>query len=352
MSWLSASRPEIEVITTNTETTAADSSGGIVSLLRNEFSHMRELRRLYDQALRMATLDAVLLPFGDYILHACALRGSPFARTPWTTIIMRPSFHYRASGINAPHPSFASARFRLFQSFVATESLRSCITVDEALYDFMRGRPRMQSKAVYLPEPVETIARVDSSAARMSLGIPLNATVVLVYGQLSTRKGLTQLFRALRFSARSDIHLLAVGQADQTFATCLQSDDAGLLRRESRLHVFEGWCDQARERDAFAAADIAWLGYVGHWRSSGVLAQTGRYGLPIVACDEGLIGWTTAKYQCGLVIPISNIEAVVQALATLADSPELRKDLASNGIRAFARNSVENAGSILAGCLV
>ena len=86
----------------------------------------------------------------------------------------------------------------------------------------------------------------------------------------------------------------------------LQSPPALNLSRQHRLHVLEGWADEPTEAAAFSAADVVWLGYDGHWQSSGVLIQACQAGLPVLACDRGIIGWFTRKHRIGLAVPVQN----------------------------------------------
>jgi glycosyltransferase involved in cell wall biosynthesis len=123
------------------------------------------------------------------------------------------------------------------------------------------------------------------------------------------------------------------------------------LLEQSRLHILGGWADERNERMAFAAADIAWLGYTGHWQSSGVMVQAAHMGLPLIASDEGVIGWSTKRHGNGLAVPVRRTAAVVEALQRLASSAELRLKLGERGRRAFAAHSPDNAGEILSAAL-
>jgi glycosyltransferase involved in cell wall biosynthesis len=175
--------------------------------------------------------------------------------------------------------------------------------------------------------------------------------VVLVFGGLSERKGLQQLLAALCALGREDVHALLVGAADEDARRLLNGPAARRLQLGGRLHVIDRWVDDDMENMAFAAADIAWLGYSGHWRSSGVQVQSALSGLPMVACDEGLIGWLTERHQCGVVVPVQQEAAVVAALGRLASSPDLRRRMGERGREAFAQHSLENAGAVLSASL-
>jgi glycosyltransferase involved in cell wall biosynthesis len=348
--WLAQRSAAIEVVAVDQPGVYAP-GGSLGALLAAELRCYRLLERLCVEACRSHFVDAVLLPYGDYGVHFTALLGSPFGALPWIPIVMRPTFHYRNMGVTAPQPALSALRGALFRSFVRTRSLATCLTIDQPLYEFMHADPEFAHKIGYLADPVDAIGSTGRNEARACVGIPADAVVVLVYGSLTSRKGMQYLLPAMCALRRTDLHVLCVGVPDAEFRTLLSGSDANTLMRAGRLHLIDRWADRATEAAAFAATDIVWLGYFGHWQSSGVLVQAGRAQLPSIACDAGLIGWTTARHQCGLVVPVRQRDAVVAALEALAASPELRANLGRNGIQAFAAHTADNAGAIISDAL-
>jgi hypothetical protein len=53
-----------------------------------------------------------------------------------------------------------------------------------------------------------------------------------------------------------------------------------------------------------------------------VMAQAGRMGLPVIACEDGVIGWKTNKYGIGITVPISDIDQIVTAVNHMAQNIE------------------------------
>jgi glycosyltransferase involved in cell wall biosynthesis len=355
LSWIAAAPKGIRVTATAALPMAPEavpSSLGSRQVLRRELSCHRLLRTLYRRALRAQAIDMVLLPFGDYILHAAALLGTPFGRARWATIVMRPTFHYADAGIIAPRRSLVALRRAMFTAFVLrNSSLSSCLTIDQPLYEYMQASRFLARKAVYLPDAVGPLVAFSRAHARAALGIPDQAVVVLLYGDVSLRKGLMPLLGAARVLDQQHVHVLIVGMLSEGARRVLAEADALELQANSRLHVVDGWASEASEGMAFAAADVAWLGYTAHWQSSGVMVQAARIGLPLLACEEGLIGWTTRRHWCGLTVPMSQRQAVIEALDQLTSSADLRRQLGERGRQAFAGNTIENAGEILAAAL-
>ena len=73
------------------------------------------------------------------------------------------------------------------------------------------------------------------------------------------------------------------------------------------------------EFDLFSACDAVWLGYKGHYGMSGVLVQAYRFGKPVIATADGLIGWFCRDGTLGPVIddlsPASIAAAIEKVLA-------------------------------------
>jgi glycosyltransferase involved in cell wall biosynthesis len=348
--WLRAAAPPITAVTIPVGAAPREAAGPL-SLLAGELRLHRMLAALYRGAARRFTLDAVVLPFGDYALHACAVLGSPFGGTRWITVVMRPSFHYRDAGVKAPLPRFAALRRAAFRRFVRLPTLRRCLTIDEPLFDALGADRALGGKLGFLADPVAPTGQADRAASRRRLGLPDGALVVLVFGTLTARKGVAELLAGIAAAGRPELCVLAVGAPDADTRALLAGPLAAALRATGRLQVVDGWVDAATAAAAFAAADVAWLGYRDHWQSSGVLVQAGVAGLPVIGCDAGLIGWQLARHGCGLGIDVTVPERVAGALEALAASPTLRATLGRRGAAGFAGYTVAHASRVIAAAL-
>jgi glycosyltransferase involved in cell wall biosynthesis len=245
-------------------------------------------------------------------------------------------------GVAAPEPSLRWAREWMFRRFLKRSRLRRCLTIDEPLYEYLRQDTGASRKVAYLPDAVSEVAGADSEHARARLGLPPGDVVVLVFGSLSRRKGLPHIV-----PSTDRVHVLVAGRLDADMVEWLALPVARTLRDAGRLHVLDGWCDARREADAFAASDVMWMGYDGHAQSSGVLIQAGRAGLPVIACDEGIIGWFTRRHSTGLVVNVRDHDTVATAIAQLVRDPGLRRRLGENGRRATRGHTTERAIAVI-----
>ncbi len=332
------------------EDDAADEAGSstIPRLIRRECRFYGLLRRTFRETYRTGQPDAVLLPYLDYCTHALALFGSPFGKTPWYGIIMRPAFHLARMGIQAPC-QFPRLREALFSRLLRDRTLGMLYTIDQTLEQYMgETDPASAGRIRYLPDPGELSGSISRGAARRMLRIVADAHVILVYGEICARKGFDALLLAASEpSFPKNAHILLAGQQDQMAADFLNSPPGRELLAAGRLHQMNSFLTKDEEYRAFAASDTVWLGYRGHCHMSGVLVQAGQMGLPVIACREGLIGRLAETAQLGMTVSIDDKQEVAAAVQRLVRDVELANKFAANGRRFFASHTPELfAGSL------
>jgi glycosyltransferase involved in cell wall biosynthesis len=322
---------------------------GLLALLRRELTYHRLYRSFFRRVQREERPDVVFVPYMDYLTYAAALLGSPFGDIPWAGIVMRPSFHLESMGIPGPRSRLDRLKEKLFFRLLKNKALKKLLSIDESLVDYVSmERPELADRIDYLPDPAELVGDSSKESARQRLGIPLDATVILVYGALTARKGIDSLLLAAGedgFPPR--VHLLLAGRQSQDVANLLRSPQAQSLRSDGRLHEQNCFLDDNEEYDAFKASDIVWMGYRGHYTTSGVLVQSGAMGLPVISCMEGVIGWLTRKHGLGLSVEIDNPSAVAEAVAILECSSETAAVLRENALRFAASHSPLNLSNAI-----
>jgi glycosyltransferase involved in cell wall biosynthesis len=138
----------------------------------------------------------------------------------------------------------------------------------------------------------------DPAAARAELGLPPDATVALLFGQLRPDKGVRDLLEAAREVPA--VHVVLAGQDHGALAQVGDLLDDPALR--GRVVVRDGFVPTEQVGRLFAAADVAALPY--HRASaSGVLLLAYGYARPVVAyptgglpeyVEDGVTGWLCA----------------------------------------------------------
>ena len=275
--------------------------------------------------------------------------GSPFANTPWAGLVMRTGFHQTSWGINAPTSRINLIKERLFFRLLRNSFLRALFTIDVTLKEYTEKLSLpYSSRLVYIPDITETKRSMSQEQARRALRISKQGFMVLVYGSLSLRKGIQTLIRAMQDdNFPLDWHLLLAGKQDQNVQSFLKSPFATKLKIEGRIHQINRYLNADEENMVFSATDVVWLGYQGHYHMSGVLVQAGTMGLPVLACEEGLIGWLTKRYASGIVVSASSPSSVAKAITELSRNKKGAQQYGENGRKAYASHTLENFSKIV-----
>lgn len=296
-----------------------DVASGATALIRREIAYWRLFRAWYKAYADTMRPDVVYLPYLDYCLYAIGLYGSPFGNCPWVGLTMRPSFHYRSMGVLAPRPTLAGVKKALLSRVLRNRYLRQLLTIDEPLASYLSDRWRASDKAAFFPEPAEFGGMPAPDEAKRQFGMAQERKLILLYGAVTARKGVVELLRALSapgFPSVVDV-LLAGKVAEPVIQEMLAECWVRVLCDAGRLKIIDRFIEPAEEPALFAAADIVWVGYRGHYNASAILVQAASAGRPLLACQDGVLGWQTRRHGLGRTVnPVDRAEvaAVVDAL--------------------------------------
>lgn len=307
------------------------------------WSQFRLWKALADAAGRndyFSRFDGIYCVNFDYFEKALSVFGSPFGQIPFAGMMMNPKFHRAHEGLGPPSRG-DWIYFVLFQRLLRLRGLKGVLVVDEPFRDYcVKKKLKGAVKIRLVPDVGELSAAQGIEDSRSYLGIPPEKFVILVYGSLARRKGLDHLLRAVSSLDCSDCTVLAAGKPDAETKLFLHSPAVQLLVQSGQLIVKEGFLDSFGESQVFKAADAVWLGYVGGaYGSSGVLYQAGAAGLPVIAMEEGLIGWTVRAHKLGLTLDPTDPLKVMSAIKLLRDDSAIRQSWGQNGRRLSASHT-------------
>jgi len=188
-------------------------------------------------------------------------------------------------------------------------------TIVHTAADVERLAPRAAARAVVIPHgEYGGLARgggeADREAARAELGIPADAPVTLLFGQLRTDKGLGDLLQALR--ELPELHLLIGGQDNGALA-----EQAGALADPAlrgRVTIREGFLEMSEAARLFAACDTVALPYRVA-SASGVLLLAYGFRRAVVVYPVGGMAEAVVDGETGWICARPDPEALVEALA-------------------------------------
>jgi glycosyltransferase involved in cell wall biosynthesis len=282
---------------------------GLVSYVRS----FRYFQHIYRTVSREWGVAQVIVPYVDYFFYALPLLGSPFGSTPWFGITMRASFHHHEVGVRAPRrPLINAVKAQLFRRAIRTQGLKVLLSIDPTLTDWCASHLEPECAAVqYLADPCPEATATDPQLAKARLGLSASSQHVLIYGAISERKGIFELVDALAGRGDDGPTLVFAGRQDMEVRAPLNK---AIQQLRPQPVILDQFISSATEQDLFSACDVVWLGYKGHYGMSGVLVQAYRFGKPLIATADGIIGWFCQDGELGPVIDDLSIDSINQAL--------------------------------------
>jgi len=173
------------------------------------------------------------------------------------------------------------------------------------------------------------VDRAEGVAVRQELGIPADARLLTVVGDVIPRKGLLYVARALPELHRRfpNIHLLSLGTN--------KTEYGDQIRRELETmgltdHVTWGGLRRDVER-VLAATDIFVLASIEEAMGIAILEAMSA-SLPVVATAVGGIPECVTHEETGLLVPPADPAALAEALTRLLADDELRSRFGARGL--------------------
>jgi glycosyltransferase involved in cell wall biosynthesis len=250
--------------------------------------------------------------------------GSPFGTTPWIGITMRSTFHHHKVGIKGPdRPLVNAVKALLFRRAIRSGGLRTLLTIDPTLPEWSARHASKRSATVaYVADPFPDERAENPVLARERLGLDPAQRYLLVYGSITERKGIYELVHALTRLEHAPT-LIVAGEQDAGTRHFMRNHVRSLT---SVPLVLDAFISTDIERDLFSACDAVWLGYKGHYGMSGVLVQAYRFGKPVIATPDGLIGWFSRRCELGPILSdlssASIGKAITEAMTSWPHAPD------------------------------
>lgn len=311
------------------------------------FDHFRRWKNYsvaYKKLNQMVKLDAIYMVNLDQADFAMGFKGSPFGKTPFVGSIMGRQFHGPEVGIKMQIGKRDAIFKPIFPRLLKIRTLKRLLCGDQSLIEYAHkvGLP-FHEKAFYHADigPMPIMDHVPP--AREQLGIPANHKVILAYGALSVRKGIGCLLDGFAHQdCPKDVSLLLAGRQDSEAEEAIQAHIDQFPEHKNRIFQLKGFLNDEQQSLVFSACDAVWVGYLGWYGMSGVMIQAGTAGKPIIAMNEGLVGWLTEKEGLGELCEIRSPSKVAHAITRLFENSDRLQGYVQAGLR-FTEDRTEQA---------
>lgn len=301
--------------------------------------------------------DHVLAMYLDH-LQASLATGLRF-RHPvrLSGIYFRPAFHYREMGRGTGTPRARlddMTKRALLRRALANPHVDTVFTLDPYAVGPVQALAPEHVRVVHVPEPFDPgdPPYEPRDAVRRRLGVEESRALLLLYGSLDPRKGVTELLAALSALpeplARRACLVMAgetTGGAEAIAAGVEALRDRGIVQ----IVRIDRFVSDDEMRPIFAAADLVVLAYQWHVGSSNVLIRAAAAGVPVLGPRYGMLGARIAEHRLGLCVDTADPAALTYGLTQFLHS-EAAYPFDPDEARALATANTDDAmaGTLLA----
>ena len=260
----------------------------------------------FKRAIVAARPDHAVHLFADSSLRGLLSRRWP---VPITVLVFRPRAHYPSmyeTPLGPRERFLAYAHDALVMSWRLHPSAHAVLVLDAGAVKRWRNRPG--APVQWLPEPPILGSPVASQARHGAI----------VYGRITTRKGLDYISRALT-SQRSDVHLRLAGPLPRPLKPWLDAHVDAMRRSGVRVELDLRSHAPDEGLAALGRARCAVIPYVRHYGMSRVLLEAASVGTPVVATHRGLIGHLVREHALGLAVDCADPHAFRAALLEMCE---------------------------------
>jgi glycosyltransferase involved in cell wall biosynthesis len=261
------------------------------------------------QALVMF-LDSLQLPIAFGERSPCPVSG----------IYFRPSFHYHRFSthlVSKPNRFKQWGQLAIVAQILRRSQFNTLFCLDQfAVSDIQH----LTQKPIFpLADPVE-IPACDANEVRtlrQQLEISRDRHVLLLFGELSGRKGVYQVLDALKLlpiAVQSQLCLVLAGPVNATAASIRAEIEQIRQTTPVQIMLCDRYIKGAEVQQFFELADTVLALYQRHVGMSSILVHAAAARTPVIGSNYGLMGKLIEQYQLGLAIQAEDKREIAQSI--------------------------------------
>ena len=239
---------------------------------------------------------------------------------------LREQVPVRIMSRHMPYPFKSRVGSWLYSRFLYTRLVTVSNSVRETL--IKASVPAYKIEVIHHGTDVEAFAKTtqDRKETRAALGIPEDRVAVGIIGRIAPEKGHAVLLEALqKVHARYPIQLVIVGNGLEEALIRDRAEKMGL----SDKVLFTGFRDDVN--NVINALDVVAVPSTWNEPCSAVVQQGMALSKPVIGTRAGGTPEMVLDDETGFLVPVSDAEALAEAMARLAGDAFLRKRLGAAG---------------------
>lgn len=273
---------------------------------------------------------------------------------PVSGVYFKPTFHYTRFSSYQPTPKAYLQQWREKLTLAAVFR-RSCLHRMLCLDPFAveaLNQTFAQGKAIRLADPVETFPECSAPPElRKQLNISDERRIFLLFGDLTERKGVTQLLDAIASlppTVQNQLCILLVGRCSAVNQRKFQTKTRQ-IRQTHPVQIIEHYAfvSEQQVQEYFQLTDVVLALYQRHVGMSGILLQAAAAQKPVLSSNYGLMGELVSRYQLGLAVDSTQPQKISQAIQTVINKPLDQLYSASKMAEFCEQNTVEKFASTI-----
>ena len=292
-------------------------SSGLSGLLRANTAHERAIK----EALSYQP-EHILCMFFDHAQLAIRRLDNLLRGVSVSGILFRPTLHEPATSIGSRISRFRKQLF--LKRAIKSTCFNTLFSLDPDAVDSINGLVRKEI-ATFLPDGTDLLKPdVSPAELRAELDIPSSQKVLLLFGALSTHKGVVVALKSLSFlspTIRQQVTLVLAGKVDSSEREMIiQHIEAA--KQDGPVILVDEFVSEERMTAMFDMADIVLAPYQFHVGSSGVLIRAASASKPVVGSDYGMVGRTIKRHSLGATVDSTSAADIAQGIERILQTEQ------------------------------